>query len=113
MQYYRNYIPRIAEKVYPFYKLLKLEVPINIMSDLKGTFDPVNKALSVACESALKQPLPGKQLFLMTNAIFRGTGYALMVEDIPDQKTQSKRKTYAPVAFGSDIVSPVQLKMSI
>ena len=36
-----------------------------------------------------------------------------MIEDSPDQKIQSKRKTYAPVAFGSKIFSPAQLKMSI
>ena len=35
-----------------------------------------------------------------------------MIEDNPDQKIQSKRKTYAPVAFGSKIFSPAQLKMS-
>ena len=30
VNYYRNYIPRLAEKFNPFYKLLKAEVPINI-----------------------------------------------------------------------------------
>ena len=36
-----------------------------------------------------------------------------MIEDNPVQKVQSKRKTYAPVAFGSKVFSPTQLKMSI
>ena len=57
LKYYRNYIPRMAEKLHPFYKLLKTEVPINITSELKETFDSVNKALSHACELALKQPI--------------------------------------------------------
>ena len=113
VKYYRNYIPRMAEKPNPFYKLLKAEVPINITSELKETFDSVNRALSDACELALKQPIPGKQLVLMTNAGFRSAGYALMIEDNSDQKIQSKRKTDAPVAFGSKIFSPAQLKMSI
>ena len=113
VNYYRNFIPRMAEKLNPFYKLLKTEVPINITSELKETFDSVNKALSDACELALKQPIPGKQLVLMTDASFRSAGYALMIEDNPDQKIQSKRKTYAPVAFGSKTFSPAQLKMSI
>ena len=103
----------MAEKLNPFYKLLKTEVPINITSELKQTFDSVNKALSDACELALKQPIPGKQLVLMTDASFRSAGHALMIEDNPDQKIQSKRKTYAPVAFRSKIFSPAQLKMSI
>ena len=103
----------MAEKHNLFYKLLKTEVPINITSELKETFDSVNKALSVACELALKQPIPGKQLVLMTDASFRNAVNALMIEDNPDQKIQSKRKTYAPVAFGSKIFSPAQLKMSM
>ena len=86
---------------------------INITSELKETFNSVTKALSDACELALKQPIPGKQLVLMRYASFRSAGYALMIEDNPDQKIQSKRKTYAPVAFGSKIFSPAQLKMSI
>ena len=49
----------------------------------------------------------------MTDATCRSAGYALMIEDNPSQKIQSKRKTYAPVAFGSKKFSPAQLKMSI
>ena len=93
--------------------MLKTEVPINTTSELKETFDSVYKALSDACDLALKQPIPGKQLVLMTDASFRSAGYALMIEDNPDQKIQSKRKTYAPVAFGSKIFSPVEFRMSI
>ena len=103
----------MAEKLHPFNKLLKTEVPINITSELKETFDSVNKALSNACELALKRPIPGKQLVLMTDASFRSAGSALMIEDNPNQKIQSKRKTYAPVAFGSKVFSHAQLKMSI
>ena len=47
--YYRNYIPRMALKLNPFYKWLKTEVPFNFTSELKETFDSVNKTLSDAC----------------------------------------------------------------
>ena len=103
----------MVEKLNTFYKLLKAEVPINITSELKETFDSVNKTLSDACQLALKQPFPGKQLVLMTDASFRSAGYALLIEDNPDQKIQSKRKTDVAVAFGSKVFSPAQLKMSI
>ena len=96
----------MAEKLNPFYKVLKAQVPINITSELKETFDSVNKALSDACQLALNQPIPEKQLVLMTDASFRSAGFAFMIEDNPDQKIQSKRKTYAPVAFGSKVFSP-------
>ena len=48
----------------------------------------------------MKQPIPKKQLVLMMDAWFRNAGYALMIEDNPDQKIESKLKTYAHVAFG-------------
>ena len=113
VKYYRKYNPRMVEKLNPFYKLLKAEVAINITSEMKETFDSVNKALGDACQLALKEPIPGKQLVLMTDASFRSAGYALMIEDNPGQKIQPKRKTYAPVAFGLKLFSSAQLKMSI
>ena len=103
----------MAEKLIPFYKLLKAEVPINITSELKKLFDSVNKALSEACELALKELIPGKQLVLMSDASFKSAGYTLMIEHRHDQKVQSEQKPYAAVAFGSKIFTPVHFKMSI
>ena len=103
----------MAEKFNPFYKLLKTEVPINVTSELKETFDSVNKVLNDACQLALKQHNPEKQLVLMTDASLRSAGYALMTEDNPDQIIESKLKTYTPVAFRSKLLSPRQLKMSV
>ena len=102
----------MAEKLNPFYKLLKAGVPTNITSELKETFDSVKKALSDACQPALKQRIHGKQLVLMTDASCGSAGYAHMFEDNLGQEIQTKRKTFAPVAFGSNIFSPAQLKMS-
>ena len=49
----------------------------------------------------------------MTDASFRASGYAFMIEEDDERKLFSKRKTFAPVAFGSRVLSPAQLKMSI
>ena len=49
----------------------------------------------------------------MTGAIFRSAEFSLRIEDNPDQEIQSKRKTYALVAFGSKNFSPAKLKKSI
>ena len=89
-----------------------MEVPINITSELTETIDSVKKALSDACQLALKQTIPGKQLVLMTDTSFRSPGLALMIGDNPHQKIQPKLKTYTPVAFGSKVFSPAQLKVS-
>ena len=82
----------MAGELNPFYKLLKAEVPINITSELKETFHSVNKALSDACQLALNQLIPGKQIVLMADASFRSAGYALMIEHNPDQKNPIKKK---------------------
>ena len=102
----------MVEKLNPFYKLLKAEVPIHITLELKETFDSANKGLIDACKQALKQPIPVK-LALMADASFRSAGYGLMIENNQDQKIQIKRKTYAAVALRSKIFLPSQLKMSI
>ena len=86
--YYRKYIPRMAEKLNPIHKLLKAEVPINTTSELKETSDSVNTALCDACQLALKQPIPGKQLVLMTDASFRSASHAQIIEDNPNKKFQ-------------------------
>ena len=49
----------------------------------------------------------------MTDVNFTAAGYAIMIEDDPNQKLQSRRKTYAPIAFGSKTFNPTQIKMSI
>ena len=86
VNYYTNNIPRMTEKLNPFYKLLKTEVPINITSELKEISESVNKALSDACVTPFQEhSIPGKQLVLMTNASFRIGGYSLRTEHNPDQ----------------------------
>ena len=49
----------------------------------------------------------------MTDASFQAAGYAVLIEDVPNQKYTSTRKTYAPIAYGSKTYSPSQIKMSI
>ena len=84
----------MAEKLNPFYKLPKTEVPVNITSELEETFDSINRVLSDACQLTLKQPIPGKQLILMTDASFKNAGYALMIKTIPTRKyNQSGKRT--------------------
>ena len=96
----------MTEELNPFYKLLKAKFPINITSELKETFDSVNKVLSDACKLAMTQSTAGRKFVLTTDTRFRSASYALMIEDNPVQKSQSKGKTYALVAFGSNIFPP-------
>ena len=45
----------------------------------------MDEDLHRCCQLALRQPLPGKLLVLMTDASFQATGYALLIGDDPNQ----------------------------
>ena len=113
---YRNYLPRLAERLTPFFQLLKttdVNAKILITPFIMKEFREINEALDRCRQLALRQPLPGKQLVLTTDASFQAAGYAVLIEDDPNQKHTSTRKTYAPLAYGSKTYSPSQIKMSI
>ena len=73
----------------------------------------INRALDKCCDLALQQPIPNKQIASMADASFGAAGYAVLIEDDPNQKFTSLRKSYAPVAYGSKTLTPAQIKMSI
>ena len=60
--YYRNYIPRLSEKLTPFFKLLKTDAKVMVTPDLLEPFTDINKTLDRCCELALKQPLLNIQI---------------------------------------------------
>ena len=104
LNYYQNYIPRLAKRLTPFFQLLKTtdaKTKFPITPDIMKEFRKINEALDRCCQLALRQPLPGKQLVLMTDASFQAAGYAVLIEDDPNQNYTSTRKTYAPIAYGS------------
>ena len=113
LNYYRNYIPRLSERLSPFFKLLKESSKFYVPTNLVEDFTSLNKLLENSCQLALRQPLKDKQFIVMSDASFTAAGYAIMIEDDPSQKLQSKRKTYAPIAFGSKTFNPTQTKLSI
>ena len=116
LNYYQNYIPRLAERLTPFFQLLKTtdaKIKIQITPDIMKEFREINEALDRCCQLALRQPLPGKQLVLMTDASFQAAGYAVLIADDPNEKYTSTRKTYTPIAYGSKTYSPSRIKMSI
>ena len=113
LNYYRNYILRLYERLSPFFKLLietsKFYVPTNLVED----FTNLNKLLEISCQLALRQPPKDKQLIIMSDACFTASGYAIIIQDDISQKLQTKRKTYAPIAFGSKTFIPTQKRLSI
>ena len=86
LNYYRNYIPRLSEKLALFFQLLKKDEKVLVTTELVQQFNEINRDLDKCSQLALKQPLPNKQLVLMTDASFTAAGYAILTEDDPHQK---------------------------
>ena len=118
LKHYRNYIPRLAEQLTPFFQLLRktdAKAKNLITPDIMKEFREINEALDLLCQLAIRHPLPGKQVVLMTDASLRAAGNSVLIEDDPNQKhtsTRKTRKTYAPIAYGSKTYTPSQIKMS-
>ena len=91
VNYYRNYIQRLSEKLLSFYELLKADKQIKDTEELLDNYKAINAALAEACGLALKQPITGRQYVLMTDASIRASGYALMIEEENDRKLNSKK----------------------
>ena len=113
LNYYRNFVPRLLERLAPFYKMLKSDRKVLVSKELVKQFEEINKAIDKCCDLALQHSIPNKQIALMTDASFGAAGYAVLIEDDPNQKFTSLRKSYAPVAYGSKTFNPAQIKMSI
>ena len=89
LNYYQNYTLRLAERLTPFFQLLKTtdaRAKIPITPEIMKEFRERNEALDRCCQLALRQRLPGKQLILMTNASVGAAGYAVLIGDDPNQK---------------------------
>ena len=92
VNYYRNYIPRLSEKLLRFYELLKADKQIKVTEELLDNYKAISPALAKAFGLALKKPITGRQYVLMTDASFRASRFALMIEEDNDKKLNSKKK---------------------
>ena len=73
LNYYRNCVTRLAARLNPFFQLLKTtdaKAKIPVTFDIMKEFREINEASDRCCQLALREPLPGKQLVLMTDASF-------------------------------------------
>ena len=75
-------------------------------------YKAINAALVEACRLAFIQPKTERHYALMTDDSFRASGSGLMIETSNEKKLNFKKKTFAPVSFGSKVFSPAQLKFS-
>ena len=112
LQFWRDLIPNLGEKLLPFYKLLRKNADHYITDDHEKSLKTLKDDLLKATELTLRLALPGLQYVLLCDASYYGAVFVLMIEDyVKDQKSK-ERKTYAPVAFGTKLFNEAQLKFS-
>ena len=104
LNFYKNYVPRLSEHLAPFYKMLKSDEKVLVSTEMLQKFEEINKALDQCCDLGLQQPLPNKQVALMTDASFGAAGYATLIEDDPNPIFNSPRKSYAYYVIRFDFV---------
>ncbi len=92
INFYKDFIPKLPDKLLPFYKLLKNDTAFLITSDNEEAFFSLIEDLKRACNTSLRLPLPDKQFVIITDASEHAAGYALM--------------------FGSKTFNPAQMKHS-
>ena len=85
---YRNYITRLAEKIKPFFQLLKTTENKNkiiVATELMNEFCVIFDVLDKCCQLAVRQLLQDKQIILITDANLKAARYAALTEDDPNQ----------------------------
>ena len=112
VQFYRQYIPRLAEKLVPLYKLLQKDVKFQLAQVHKDAIFDINENLANAAKLSLRLPLPDKQLVIMCDASEHAAGYVLLIEDYTETN-DGPTKSYAPVAFGSQRFTEGQMSLTM
>ena len=62
LNYYRNFVPKLFERLAPFYKMLKSDEKVLVSKELIQQFEEINKALEKCCDLALQQTFPKNKL---------------------------------------------------
>ena len=114
-QFFRAYIPNMAEKLMPFYRMMRDKRKIVAEKEHYDALEVLKKALDQACKLTLRLPKANKQYVILADASWYSAGFVLMIEDYNEKKSKDPKHivNYAPVSFGSRLFSASQLKMSI
>ena len=92
LQFWRDVIPNLGEKLLPFYKLLRKNVEHFITDEHDKILEIVKTNLQKATNLTLRLAKPGLQYVLLCDATYYGSGFVLMIEHyILDQKNKKTK----------------------
>ena len=112
VNFYRSYIPRLADKTAILHELIKEDTNFKLEQRHKDVMFDINESLLKATKLSLKLSLPDKQLVIMCDASEHAAGYVLLIEDYSETQSGSLKK-YAPVAFGSKKFQGGQMSLTM
>ena len=112
VQFYRQYIAKLAEKLVRLYKRLQKDVKFALTQVHKNALFDINENLTRAASFSLRVPLPDKQLVIICDVSEHTAGYVLLIEEYTETNDGNK-KTYAPVAFGSQRITEGQMSLTM
>ena len=92
VQFFRNYIPSLGDKLLPFYKLLKQDVEFRILDEHRKGLEVLKHDLLQATTITLRLPKPDLQYVILCDASCHGTGFVLMVEDYVNTENKAKQR---------------------
>ena len=113
VQFFRNFIPNLAQKLLPFCKSLRKENVFTITNEHYESLNTLKADLTRATDLTLRLAKPGLQYVILGDPGFHGTGFVLKIEDYSIDQEGKTKKTYAPVSFGSRLFTTTQLKFSV
>ena len=112
VNFYRSYIPRLADKTAVLHELIKKDTTFKLEQRHKDVIFDINESLLKATKLSLKLPLPDKQLVIMCDASEHAAECVLIIEDYSETQSGSLKK-YAPVAFGSKKFQGGQMSLTM
>ena len=110
VQFYRQYIPCLAEILITLYKLLQKDIKFQVTQQPKNTIFQINENLAKAAKLSPRLPLPDKQLVIICDAGEQAAEFVLQIEYYTESDTGAM-KSYAPVAFGPQRFAEGQMSL--
>ena len=91
-QFFRSFIPKLNEKLLPFYKLLRKDADFTFTDEHFENFRQIKNDLLKATTTTLRLAKPNQQYVILCDASYHCSGFVLMIEDYLDNSQGGKQK---------------------
>ena len=92
--FFRSFLPKLAQSLMPWYKLLRKDVEFELQDDHLKSFETINKDLLQATKTTLRLAKPGQQYVILCDASYYSSGFVLMIEDYLLEKDGKIKSAY-------------------